>query len=131
MKNVHKFLGALLLAALITLISGLFPTPHVKGPIPVDVALWGTPLPWVTVVIPTRFKIIHWGSFVADLGFWAAICLVVAGVLVVAEGRNRRPDEKEVMEARRQNEIDINRINSHLSRVFDDASNQLLLLTNG
>ncbi len=55
------------------------------------------PLPWVTMVIPTRFKIIHWGSFVADLGFWAAICLVVAGVLVVAEGRNRRPDEKQVL----------------------------------
>ena len=104
MKNVHKFIGALLLAALITFISGLFPTPHVKGPIPVDVALWGTPLPWVTVMIPTRFKIIHWGSFVADLGFWAAVCLVVAGVLVEAEGRKRIPDEKEVMETRRHND---------------------------
>ncbi len=90
MRSSWKILVALVVAMGITLFSGLFPTPHISGPIPVDVAEYGAPLPWMTRVIPTRFNSFHWSDFMIDLGFWMVVCLILLGVLVAAKGNKRR-----------------------------------------
>ena len=86
MRNPLKVLYAVLVGLAITLVSGIFFTTHF-GRIPIDVLEWGTPLPWITRVIPTQIRVIHWINFVIDLVFWITISLIALGIITVINRR--------------------------------------------
>jgi hypothetical protein len=58
--------------SVLSLVSGLFPNPF--SGILLGVALWGTPLPWITQVIyPNAPRVLHWPELVVDVAFWSLI----------------------------------------------------------
>jgi hypothetical protein len=95
-KDPSKVLYAVLVGVAITLVSEIFFTPHF-GRIPIDMLEWGTPLPWITRVIPTKIGVIHWISFVIDLVFWIIISLIVLGIIISVINRRSSSRTKSVL----------------------------------
>jgi hypothetical protein len=70
---------------IMTIITGFFPT--FLAQIQIDVAQYGTPLPYASRVIPTHITTYHYPEMLVDVVFWSVLFFITAWVVVHAYPR--------------------------------------------
>ena len=71
---------AVLIGLLLTLGTGIFPTPFAR--IQIDIVIYGAPLAYSTRIIPTKLVAFDWSKLVLDVVFWAIIIYLIMEIIL-------------------------------------------------